>query len=338
VQTGSPSPVEVAEQWAAPVGPLLRPLVSTVIGRAVSTRRQQALAEEKKDRVGPYTKLRKLGGGGQAEVWLVKREGPRRYVMKIPRSPLTLRPKQRDELKRLLHREARLLESLHEAKVAAFYDHGWDGDTPYLVLQYLIGTDLETYSKIRPLTVKELKPIVRDVCLGLRALHERGIVHRDLKPSNIFLRLQLPREANEIFEPAHRDPKIARLSEAVLIDFGIAALLTDSTAAEEAEGTIGYLSPEQAQMSDDISGKSDVYGLAAALFTAVTGTHFFAEHSARTAGIIAHALEVPFDNELVAEAAATLPENLVALLRRATSLDPVDRPDVDDFSDEFAEL
>jgi serine/threonine-protein kinase len=324
-----------AASWSRELGPVLEPIVSRTLERVIDAQTARADAAAKKDRIGPYQKIRKLGGGGQGDVWLVRRDGRRRYVVKIPHAA----PKQseRQLLMDLLEREAKLLEGLHEGKVATYYDYGWDGDTPYLVLQYLIGTDLEAYGEARLLTVDELQPIVRDVCLGLRALHERGIVHSDLKPSNVFLRLQLPQSAEETFTDAHRDPRVARLSEAVLIDFGIARIITDDRESD-AEGTLGFLSPEQALGESDISSKADVYGLGATVFSALTGRKLFQEKKTGASYLMAHAYERPFDNEAVVAAMATFDDELRELLAHATELDPAERPSVDAFADRFAAL
>jgi len=337
VDSGEPTPEQVASEWCRHVGPLLRPVVQGVVRDLVSRQRQLAELRDKRDRLGPYRKLKRLGGGGQGEVWLVKREGPRRFVLKLPNSPMAMSPGRRDEFKRLLEREAKLLEGIHEAKLAAFCDWGWDGDTPYLVLQYLIGADLERYASVRLLTMAELKPIVRDVCLGLRALHERGIVHRDLKPSNVFLRLQLPQAAEEQFDVSHREPAVARISEAVLIDFGISKTIYEPATSENAaEGTLGYMSPEQAESDEHVTAKSDIYGLAATVYRCLTGHTFFEEKTSKTPYLVAHAFEHPFANERVRAATASLPPALIGLLTAATDLDAEHRPDVDSFAERFA--
>ena len=324
-----------AATWSRELGPVLEPVVSRTIRRVLSAQNVRAEIEAKKDRIGPYQKLRKLGGGGHGDVWLVRRDGRRRYVVKVPHA--VPNESERQVLRDVLEREAKLLEGLHEGKVATYYDYGWDGDTPYLVLQYLIGADLEVYHQVRILTVAELQPIVRDVCLGLRALHERGIAHSDLKPSNVFLRLQLPSSADETFAPEHRDPRVARLSEAVLIDFGIARIITDARDSD-AEGTLGFLAPEQALGEADITGKADVYGLGATVFTALTGRKIFQEKATGAAYLLAHAYDRPFDNEAVVAAMSTFSPALHVLLAQATALNPDDRPTVDGFADRFAAL
>jgi len=336
-----PEPSEVLEEWLDGLGPLLRPIVSQAVTSIIGTERAAVESEIRKRRVGPYRKLRRLGGGGHGEVWLVQRDdSARRYVLKVPQSPLSLDRRQRDALNKLLEREAKLLEGLHEAKVAAFHDYGWDGATPYLVLQYLIGVDLHRYCTVRPLSVVELAPIVRDVCLGLRALHEHDIVHRDLKPGNIFLRLQLPREAKEEFETAHRDPRVAPVAEAVLIDFGVARLIEDPSAIDfgNVEGTLGYLAPEQAESSAEITPKADLYGLGATVYTALTRRRFFEDKPNENSELLAHAMERPFDDPHVLDAVRDLPPALVELLAEATELDPAARPDVDEFAERFARI
>lgn len=336
VAGGVPGPDELAASWAARVGPVLRPAVEQAVRNLVRERRRAFAVSARDDRVGPYLKLRRLGSGGHADVWLARREGARRFVLKIPRRELSAGA--RAELGSMLEREAKLLEGLHEAKVASFIDHGWAGDTPYLVLEYLVGVDLFHYASVQLLGIDELAPIVRDVCLGLRALHGRGIVHRDLKPSNVFLRVQLPPEANEEFRASHRDPRLAPVSDAVLIDFGVAWRMSVDAAREHAEGTLGYLSPEQAEAADEITGKSDVYGLAGTIFTVLTGRRFFEDRTTQPAYLVAHALERPFADSMVCKAAANLPDALIELLDQSTSLDPAARPDVDTFARRFAEL
>jgi serine/threonine protein kinase len=207
---------------------------------------------------------------------------------------------------------------------------------PYLVLNYLVGANLEQYVTVRRMELAELKPVVRDVCLGLRALHERRIVHRDLKPANIFLRLALPVAAEERFQPAHRDAAAVPLVEAVLIDFGIARIVDGSQS--ELGGTLGFLSPEQAN-EKAIDTRSDIYSLAATIYWAMTGRCFFEEYaSSQPMWILAHAEEDPFENGMVQEHARRLPPKLVELLRAAVARDSRSRPDAWTFAQRFAAL
>ncbi len=332
-------PADIAASAVAErVGPLLRPAVESLVRALIERRVDAARAARPTGRIGPYHTLHRLGSGGHGEVWLVRRDGNRRFVLKIPRRGAAMSASMRASLAELLEREAALLEGLHEGKVASFIDYGWDGDLPYLVLEYLVGADLHRYKSVRPLSLGEAAPIVRDVCIGLRALHGRGIVHRDLKPSNVFLRLQLPADAGEQFTDDFRDPQRAPVADAVLIDFGVARVMRDAGGGDHPEGTLGYISPEQAESSDVITGASDIYALAATLFDALTGYRFFEDRVGATAQLIAHAFERPLRTRPMSEQAVALPDELVALLDRATSLDPDERPDVDAFAAAFARI
>jgi serine/threonine protein kinase len=151
------------------------------------------------------------------------------------------------------------------------------------------------------------------------------------------LRLQLP-PGREEYSEALRDPARAPVSEAVLIDFGVARLMRDGSSSDTPEGTLGYLSPEQAQAAEEITPASDVYGLAATVYTALTRQRFFADRPNKTAYLVAHAFERPLKDREIMKAAKALPRGLRALLDEATDLDPARRPDVAKFSARFVDL
>jgi serine/threonine-protein kinase len=328
IDPDGPPTAEVAATWVADIGPLLGPIVCKFVLRILDTQRIAAAKHEVSNTIGPYERIKLLGGGAQGDVWLVKREGTnRRFVIKQPASTIP-----REELNKRLEDEAKILEGVYEATLSALCDYGWSEGKPYIVLQYLIGADLHEYSLARPLSYEEMRPVVRDVCLGLRALHEWGYVHRDLKPANVFLRLQLPRSAEEKFTDEHRNPKVARFTQAVLIDLGIASVMATES---DVTGTLGYISPEQAR-GEVLGGRSDVYALAATIYTAMTRRRFFEEYKSAPSHLMAHSLKYPFDNQYVLQATERCPSRLIELLRAATQLDPRDRPDVDSFYDALA--
>ncbi|MEM7205469.1 MAG: serine/threonine-protein kinase [Planctomycetota bacterium] len=91
---------------------------------------------------------------------------------------------------------------------------------------------------------------VADLASGLAQAHEAGIVHRDIKPSNVMIRAD---------------------GAAVLLDFGLARLGDDaSVTGGGAVGTPCYMAPEQARGSDAMGPPTDVYGLTATLYHALT--------------------------------------------------------------------
>jgi serine/threonine-protein kinase len=102
--------------------------------------------------------------------------------------------------------------------------------------------------------------MAQQIAEGLQAVHAAGLVHRDVKPSNIMLR-------------ADGTP--------VLIDFGLAGLITAGTGVERLTatnvfmGTVGYLAPEIVQGADATPG-SDLYALGVVLYELLAGALPFA--------------------------------------------------------------
>jgi len=149
--------------------------------------------------------------------------------------------------------EARLLTQLRHPRVVQVLDYFKDERGQYLVMALVEGTDLHTLLErvgTPGLPVEEAIEYVRQSCEALEYVHAQQIVHRDVKPHNLIL----GREG------------------IILVDFGIARLLEDP---DEDEGTQGigtprYMAPE-VFAGGGVSPRSDVFGLAATLWTLLTG-------------------------------------------------------------------
>jgi tetratricopeptide (TPR) repeat protein len=138
--------------------------------------------------------------------------------------------------------------------------HGM-GETPdgqvYLAMDLVEGGTLAERVRTRgPLPSAEVAVLGRKLADALATSHAEGILHRDLKPSNVLLDLR---------------------GEPRLTDFGLAkdaheVRASSGTLEGTALGTPSYWSPEQAQGAPDAIGPAtDVYGLGATLYTALTG-------------------------------------------------------------------
>ena len=127
-------------------------------------------------------------------------------------------------------------------------------------MEYLDGETLGARMSRGRMNPKDVAMIARQVLVGLRAAHLANIVHRDLKPDNIFILRE----------------KAGRADYAKIIDFGISkfnALGGDMsmTRTGAVMGTPYYMSPEQAQGTQGIDGRSDVYSLGVILYEALAG-------------------------------------------------------------------
>jgi predicted Ser/Thr protein kinase len=146
--------------------------------------------------------------------------------------------------------EARLLATLDHPRVVRVLDHfDHDGDH-FLVMELVDGPSLAQvlFERGAPgLPVHEAVDYAREACEALAYVHEQHVVHRDVKPENLIL---------------GRDG-------IVLVDFGIAREHRAGAGGTAAIGTPGYMAPEV--IGGSVSPRSDVFGVAATLWTLIAG-------------------------------------------------------------------
>jgi serine/threonine-protein kinase len=147
--------------------------------------------------------------------------------------------------------EAQAAAALQSPYIVGIFDWGKDGDTYYIVMEYLRGTDLK--SGIRShgaLESRKVAQIGSQICAALSVAHKHDIIHRDIKPQNIMV------------QP---DGNIK------VMDFGIArAKNSHLTQDNSVLGTAHYVSPEQTQ-GKPLGPTSDLYSLGIVMYEAATG-------------------------------------------------------------------
>jgi serine/threonine-protein kinase len=156
-------------------------------------------------------------------------------------------------------REAKAAAKLAGPHVARVLDVGTlDEGSPYMVMEYLEGTDLARVIRERgALPVREAVDHVVDACDALAEAHALGIVHRDVKPANMFLA---------------RQPDGTNLVK--VIDFGISKLADADGGITRTTAVIGsplYMSPEQLAATRTADARSDVWSLGVTLYELLTG-------------------------------------------------------------------
>ena len=217
--------------------------------------------------VGPYRLISPIGEGGMSSVWLAERTDGvlrRKVALKLPHwwalAKLTDRATQ----------EREILASLEHPNIARLYDAGiTDDGRPYLALEFIEGQAIDVYCREHQLDVRAR---VR-AHLADRA---RGRV-RALAPD----RASRP-EAVE-------HPRRRRRRSVHLLDFGIAKLIEEGSAANKALTQVGvrvltpeYASPEQITGSP-ITTESDVYSLGVVAYELLAGTRPYIFKSSLTA-------------------------------------------------------
>lgn len=196
-----------------------------------------------------YQLIKKIGEGGLAEVYQAQDMALGRMVaVKVLRPQYTRNP----NFLVNFHREAQSAAKLNDPHIVAVYDFGQDKDRPYIVLEWIAGSDLRTimdeqgalpYSLAVDYTIQ--------TCSAVGTAHRAGLVHGDLKPGNIL---------------------IANNNQVKVTDFGLARALGQS-AMDEGEvvwGTPAYFAPEQAA-GERVLPATDVYALGIILYEMLTG-------------------------------------------------------------------
>ncbi len=156
------------------------------------------------------------------------------------------------DLQRQFQDEARRLAMCSHPNVVRVSDFFIEDDLPYMVMDYIPGRSLaDIVLPSNPLPVKASVDYISQIGRALQAVHAKGLLHRDVKPQNIMIH-QLT-------------------GEAILIDFGIARELTQNSAQTHTSiVSEGYAPIEQYLPKAHRSAATDVYGLAATLYTLLT--------------------------------------------------------------------
>jgi len=209
--------------------------------------------------IGPYHLLQLIGEGGMGEVWLAEQKQPvrRRVAIKLIKMGMDTR-----EVVARFESERQALALMDHPAIAKVFDAGSTPEgRPYFVMEYVAGMPITAYCDKHKLTTWQRMELFILVCEGVQHAHQKAIIHRDLKPSNLLV--------SEIDgKPMPR-----------IIDFGVAKATSQKLSAGTMYtrvgamiGTLGYMSPEQADsQGEDIDTRTDVYSLGVVLYELLVG-------------------------------------------------------------------
>ncbi len=277
-----------------------------------------------------YRIVSKLGEGGMGKVYLAQdTKLDRKVALKI--LPAELAANQ-DRMRRF-KQEAKAAAALNHPYIAHVYEIGesgtneGSGETPsqvvhFIAMEFVDGETLRELIYKRQIELAKLLTYLQQAAEGLAKAHAAGIVHRDLKPDNIM---------------------VTHDGHAKILDFGLAKLIEPQTGVSGAAGessqvatailqpysipgmilgTVGYMSPEQAQgRTSEIDHRSDIFSFGCILYEAVTRRKAFAGKDAiDSLNKIIREPVVP-----ISEFSAAAPAELQKIVRRCLAKDPDER-------------
>lgn len=248
-----------------------------------------------------YEIIEHVGSGGMADVYKARDRLLERVVaVKILHAQLA----SDEEFLQRFQQEAQGAARLSHPNIVGIYDVGEEQSFHYIVMEYVAGETLKALiQREGPLSVEMSLRIAREIACALSHAHAHHLVHCDIKPHNILV-------------TADGRVKVA--------DFGIARAITSATMTYDGNvvGSVHYFSPEQAK-GTQITPKSDVYALGIVLYEMLTGRLPF--HGETTVSVALKQLQE--EPMALRQIDGKIPPIVEAIVLKALTKDPVERPD-----------
>jgi len=256
-----------------------------------------------------------LGTGGMGEVYLAEdTKLGRKVALKILPAEVA---SQHDRMRRFVQ-EAKAAAALNHPNIAHVYEIGERDGVNFIAMEFIDGRTLRALIHEEETDLPKLLRYLQHVAEGLSKAHGAGIVHRDLKPDNIM---------------------VTRDGHVKILDFGLAKLVeqqplsipsSDKTTAilpQQSQsgivlGTVGYMSPEQAQgKHKEIDHRSDIFSFGCLLYETLTKHRAF--EGTDTIDTLNKIIREPVTP--ITDLNPSAPADLLRIVRRCLAKDPDER-------------
>ncbi len=251
-----------------------------------------------------------------SEVYLVEDTRLRRRVaLKILPEDLAAN---QDRMRRF-EQEAMAAAALNHPNIAHIYEIGESAGVHFIAMEFVEGQTLRNLIRARQHELAKILRYLQHAAEGLAKAHAAGIVHRDLKPANIMVTGDGHAKILDFGLAKLTGPQSPAVSTSSEVD---TAILSEQSKPGMVMGTVGYMSPEQAQgKTGEIDHRSDIFSFGCILFETFTGHKAFAGADA-----------IDSLNKIIRESAPSVgdfnpsaPADLQRIVRRCLAKDPNDR-------------
>ena len=203
-------------------------------------------------KLGRYDIVRVLGKGAMGVVYEARDPNLNRKVAIKTVRVDSLAKDEAIEYELRFRTEAHSAARLQHPNIVSVYDSDRDGDTPFLVMEFVKGEDLKHYlDSGQRYSLEQSVRMMRDLLAALDYAHQRKIIHRDIKPANLLL---------------EADGRVK------LTDFGVARIQDSGEATRTQGGMVGtlkYMSPEQVE-GKTVDALSDLFSAGIVLYQLLT--------------------------------------------------------------------
>lgn len=256
-----------------------------------------------------YSIIKRLDKGGMAEVFLARSTSLEGFDKVVAIKRVLPHLAANDRFVNMFLDEAKLSLHLDHANIVSVFDVGRSGQTYFIVMEYIDGTNMKRLVEGRVMPLELACYVMIEVCKGLVYAHEKNdskgvpleIVHRDVSPPNIL---------------------ISREGEVKLTDFGLAraASQIESTDPGVVKGKFAYLSPEAA-VGDSVDLRADIFAAGIVLWETITGRRLFQGNTDLETLENVRSCVVPAIHNMRPD----FPASLDRILSRALAKNPADR-------------
>ena len=210
--------------------------------------------------------VEELGEGENSNIYKVfNKEKNKFFAIKV--MSIKNKKEKKESVNNIL-KEAKILSVFDSKNIVKYYNSKNENKKFYILMEYCDGKNLEQFiegykknnENIEKKFIKEevLFNIIKQLCSGIKEIHDKNIIHRDIKPSNIFINKE-----NGI--------KIG--------DFGISKQLNSfkaTTFTKKGAGTPNYIAPEIVK-EGKYNKKADIYSLGCVLYELFTLSNYYTD-------------------------------------------------------------